>query len=182
MESDAWGEYIAANAKQRSEHMERIAAVLARNFRICQYDDRDNIPYGSDWDLLFWCNDFGPTMRGRLSGRDYGYFTLSFNAKHGPERHRKIYDRAMRILDMFAGDGNLQVAVQYKAVPDGARIKHDAALAVPAIVGRKCVYRGMEGRLETNGETLFFRKKRSRKYIYKLTDADVLLISWQLSV
>ena len=39
----------------------------------------------------------------------------------------------------------------------------------------------MEGRVETNGEALFFRKKRSRKYVYRLTDTEILSISWQLS-
>lgn len=43
-------------------------------------------------------------------------------------------------------------------------------------------YGRMAGRVETNGEALFFRKKRSRKYVYRLTDTEVLSISWQLSV
>ena len=171
--------YAAASAQRRSEHMERIAAFMARNFKVYQYGGDEEVPYDSDWDLFFWCNDL--TMRGLPPGRDYGYFTLSFNDKHDPERRRKIYDRALRILELFSDDGNLHVAVQYAAVMDKDKIKHDAELAAPGIAGRSCVYGGMEGRVETNGEILFFRKKRSRKYIYKLTDAEVLSISWQLS-
>ena len=171
--------YAAASAQRRIKHMERIANLLARNFKICQYDEDEAVPYKSDWDLFFWCNDL--TKRGLPSGRDYGYFTLSFNDKHDPERRRKTYDRAMRILELFSDDGNLHVAVQYAAVMDKDKIKHDAELAAPGIIGRSCVYDGMEGRVETNGEALFFRKKRSRKYIYKLADAAVLSISWQLS-
>ena len=158
-----------------------IAAVLARNFRVYQYDDKESVPYGSDWDLFFWCNGFETTMRGLLTGRDYSYFTMSFNAGHGHERRQKIHDRAMRILDLFADDENLEVAVQYTAIADDDRIRRDAALAVPAIAGRNCTYSGMEGRLETNGEHLYFRKKRARTRLYRLTDAEILSLSWRLA-
>ena len=180
-ESDAWSVHAAASARRRSEHMERIVNLLAQNFKIYQYDKEETVPYNSDWDLFFWCNDFSSTMQGLLSGRDYGYFTLAFNDKHDHERRQKVYNRAMRILELFSDDENLHIAVQYTAIMDDAKIKHDAALAVPRIAGRNCVYKGMEGRVETNGETLFFRKKRSRKYVYRLTDAAVLSLSWQLS-
>ena len=180
-ESDAWSVHAAASARRRSEHMERIVNLLAQNFKIYQYDKEETVPYNSDWDLFFWCNDFSSTMQGLLSGRDYGYFTLAFNDKHDHERRQKVYNRAMRILELFSDDENLHIAVQYTAIMDDAKIKHDAALAVPRIAGRNCVYKGMEGRVETNGEALYFRKKRSRKYVYRLTDAAVLSLSWQLS-
>ena len=180
-ESDAWSVHAAASARRRSEHMERIVNLLAQNFKICQYDKEETVPYNSDWDLFFWCNDFSSTMQGLLSGRDYGYFTLAFNSEQAPEQRRKIYDRAMRILELFSDDENLHIAVQYTAIMDDAKIKHDAALAGLGIAGRNCVYKGMEGRVETNGEALYFRKKRSRKYVYRLTDAAVLSLSWQLS-
>lgn len=179
--SDAWNNRIAVEALRHSKHMEPVAAALARELRIFQYDDRDDVPYKSDWDLFFWCNDFSSTMREFLDGRDYSYFTLAFNSRHGPERRQEVYGRAMRVLERLADDENLGVAVQYTALMDDARIKRDAALAVPGLAGRSCVYGGMEDRLETNGETLFFRKKRSRKHIYKLTDADVLALSWRLA-
>lgn len=179
--SDAWSVHAAASARRRSEHMERIVNLLAQNFKIYQYDKEETVPYNSDWDLFFWCNDFSSTMRGLLSGRDYGYFTLAFNSEQAPEQRRKIYDRAMRILELFSDDENLHIAVQYTAIMDDAKIKRDAALAGLGIAGRNCVYKGMEGRVETNGEALFFRKKRSRKYVYRLTDAAVLSLSWQLS-
>ena len=180
-ESDAWSVHAAASARRRSEHMERIVNLLAQNFKICQYDKEETVPYNSDWDLFFWCNDFSSTMQGLLSGRDYGYFTLAFNDKHDHERRQKVYNRAMRILELFSDDENLHIAVQYTAIMDDAKIKRDAALAGLGIAGRNCVYKGMEGRVETNGEALYFRKKRSRKYVYRLTDAAVLSLSWQLS-
>lgn len=179
LESDAWSVHAAAGARRRSEHMERIAAFMARNFKVYQYGGDEEVPYDSDWDLFFWCNDL--TVRGLPPGRDYGYFTLSFNSKHDPERRRKIYDRALRILELFSDDGNLHVAVQYAAVMDQDKIKHDAELAAPGITGRSCVYGGMEGRVEQGSGNLYFRKKRSRKYVYRLTDAAILSISWQLS-
>ena len=153
-DSDAWNARVTSSARQRSGHMERIAALLARNFRIYQYDKDEAVPYESDWDLFFWCNGFETTMQGLLSGRDYSCFTLSFNSQHGHERRQKVHDRAMRILDLFADAANLEVAVQYAAIMDDDRIKRDAALAIPAIAGRTCTYGGMEGRLETNGEHL----------------------------
>ena len=180
-ESDAWSVHAAASARRRSEHMERIVNLLAQNFKICQYDKEETVPHNSDWDLFFWCNDFSSTMQGLLSGRNYGYFTLAFNDKHDHERRQKVYNRAMRILELFSDDENLHIAVQYTAIMDDAKIKRDAALAGLGIAGRNCVYKGMEGRVETNGEALYFRKKRSRKYVYRLTDAAVLSLSWQLS-
>lgn len=53
LQSDAWSAYTAANARQRSKHMERIAAVMAQNFKVCQYGGEDEVPYSSDWDLFF---------------------------------------------------------------------------------------------------------------------------------
>ena len=181
LDSDAWNARIASSARKHSDHMERIADVLARNFKVYQYDDEEAVPYKSDWDLFFWCNDFSATMRGLLSGRDCSYFTLSFNSQHDHERRQKVFNRAIRILELFSGDVNLEVAVQYTAVMDKAKIKRDAELAIPRIAGRSCTYGDMEGRVETNGEQLFFRKKRSRKRLYHLTDAEVLALSWRLS-
>ena len=179
LESDAWNAYTAVNARQLSKHMERVAAVMAQNFTMCQYSGEDDVPYSSDWDLFFWCNDF--TMRELPPGRDYGYFTLAFNKRHSPDRRQEILDRAMCVLGPFSDDENLHVAVQYEAVMDDAKIEHDAKLAIPRISGQTCVYSSMVGRVETNGEALFFRKKRSRKYVYRLTDTEILSISWQLS-
>lgn len=181
LQSDAWSAHITASAGQRSRHMERIAAAMAQNFKIFQYGSEDEVPYSSDWDLFFWCNDFSSTMRGLLTGRDYSYFTLSFNSRHSPDRRQEILDRAMRVLELFADDENLHIAVQYETIMDDAKIEHDAKLAIPRIAGRNCQYSSMEGRVETNGEILFFRKKRSRKYVYRLTDTEILSISWQLS-
>lgn len=180
LESDAWNAHITSSTRQHSNHMEHIAAVLAQSLKIYQYDAEEAIPYKSNWDLFFWCNDFSQTMRGLLSGRDYTYFTLNFNDRHDHERRQKVYNRVIRILELFADDENLDVAVQYTSIMDEAKIKRDAALIAPTIVGRNCTYGNMEGRIEQGNEYLFFRKKRSRKYMYRLTVAEILAISWQL--
>lgn len=179
-DSDTWTRYVAENTRQHSEHMGRVAAFLAQNLTICQYDDSKDIPYNSGWDLLFWCKDFQSTTPGLLSGRDYSYFTLSFNDKHDHEQRQKIYHRVMRILELFSGDENLQVAVQYTALMDDTRVKHDAAIAAPKLIGRNCVYCDMEGRIESYSGNPYFREKRSRKYVYRLTDTEILSLSWQL--
>ena len=69
-ESDAWRVHVAASARRRSEHMERIVNLPAQNFKIYQYDKKETVPHSSDWDLFFWCNDFSSTMRGLLAGMD----------------------------------------------------------------------------------------------------------------
>ena len=105
---------------------------------------------------------------------------MTFNRNHGPERRQEVYDRAMRALDRFADDENLEIAVQYTAIMDNGKIRHDAKLIAPKLAGRACAYDGMVGRIEQDSEGLYFRKKRSRKHIYKLTDADILALSWML--
>ena len=110
----------------------------------------------------------------------YSYFTMTFNNNHDPERRQKVYDRAIRALDRFADDENLHVAVQYTAIMDDGKIRRDAKLAAPKLAGRACAYNGMVGRIEQGSECLYFRKKRSRKHIYKLADTDILALSWIL--
>lgn len=176
--SNEWNNHCERAARLKSEHMEPVAALLAHNFRIYQYEDREGIEYGSDWDLFFWCNHISDTGH---AGRDYSYFTLTFNKAHSPEQRKRICGRAMRVLELFSDDDNLEIAVQYTTIMDDVRIRQAAELAAPGMGGRTCTHRGMEGRLEWNGERLLFRKKRSRTRIYRLTDAEVLALSWHLS-
>ena len=178
--SDEWNGYITRAAILKNNHMEPVAALLAKELTVYQFSDDKDMPYKSDWDLFFWCNDLSRTVRNGLSGRDYSYFTMTFNNNHGPERRREVYGRAMRALDRFADDENLEIAVQYTAIRDNKKIQRDAKLVAPKLAGRTCVHRGMTGRIEQGGEYLYFRKKRSRKYIYTLSDADILALSWIL--
>ena len=180
-DSDEWNTRVSRAALLKSGHMEPVAALLAKNLKVYQFDKNEDIPYRSDWDLFFWCNDLSQTVRGGLSGRDYSYFTMTFNENHGPDRRQRIYSRVMRILNQFVDDPNLEIAVQYVAIMDDIKLQRDAEIAAPKLGGRTCEHRGMEGRLEWSGERLYFRKKRSRTYIYRLTDAEILALSWKLS-
>ena len=178
--NDEWSARITRAAILKCSRMEPVAALLAKELTVYQFSDDEDMPYKSDWDLFFWCNDLSQTVRNGLSGRDYSYFTMTFNKNHGPERRREVYGRAMRALERFADDENLEIAVQYTAIMDAGKIRRDAKLAAPKLAGRACAYDVMVGRIEQGSEGLYFRKKRSRKYIYKLTDADILALSWTL--
>ena len=178
--SDEWNGYVTRAAILKNNHMEPVAALLAKELTVYQFSDDEDMPYKSDWDLFFWCNDLSRTVRNGLSGRDYSYFTMTFNRNHGPERRREVYGRAMRALGRFADDENLEIAVQYTTIMDDGKIRRDAELAAPKLAGRACAHDGMIGRIEQGSESLYFRKKRSRKHIYKLADADILALSWLL--
>lgn len=178
LDSAEWRARIEDAARLKSRHMERIAALLAKNFSIFQYDEE--VEYSSDWDFFFWCSDFSQTMQSRFPGRDYSYFTLTFRDTHDPVWRQRLYDRAMRVLDLFADDANLEVAVQYTTIMDYAKIHDGAELAVPGLAGRTCTHRGMDGRIERCNGLLYFRKKRSRTYIHRLTDDEILELSWRL--
>ena len=180
VDSDEWSARITRAAILKCNRMEPVAALLAKELTIYQFIDDEDKPYKSDWDLFFWCNDLSQTIRNGLSGRDYSYFTMTFNNNHGPERRQEVYGRAMRALDRFANDENLEIAVQYTAIMDDKKIRRDAELIAPKLAGRACAYSGMVGRIEQGSECLYFRKKRSRKYIYTLSDADILALSWIL--
>ena len=72
---------IKQAAESKNAVMASVMAAIAREFICYQYEAEDPAPYGSSrWELFFWCNDFSNTLHGYgLSGRDYSYFTLSFN-------------------------------------------------------------------------------------------------------
>ena len=80
----------AKAAMLRSAEMEQIMATIAEQFVCYQYDDRKYPFRDGGWDLFFWCNCFFNTMPGHgLDGRDYSYFTLSFNEQHTAEKRKK---------------------------------------------------------------------------------------------
>ena len=80
LQSDAWDAHITASARKRSQHMERAADAMAQNFKIFQYGSEDEVPYSSDWDLFFWCNDAGPPGR---QGLQLLYAVLQQQAQPG---------------------------------------------------------------------------------------------------
>ena len=75
------GQALVMAAEARNSVMNPLMDAIAQNFVCYQYEDTEPAPFRScQWDLFFWCNDFSSTLHGYgLSGRDYSYFTLSFN-------------------------------------------------------------------------------------------------------
>ena len=75
------GQALVMAAEARNSVMNPLMDAIAQNFVCYQYEDTEPAPFRScQWDLFFWCNDFSNTLHGYgLSGRDYSYFTLSFN-------------------------------------------------------------------------------------------------------
>lgn len=178
---EEWDARCVSAAQMRSADMFPVIEALSREFVCYQYDyDKDlATPYASDqWELFFWCNDFSTTTRGAISGRDYSYFTLSFNELMTTEQRRAICNRAIQFLtERFGSHPHLKVVVQYSVKRDDQKIADDAKAALPAMVGKKCVYSGMEGKIVQTEIGVFFMKKYAKKCGYPLSDLDILAIS-----
>lgn len=103
-------------AEHRNAVMAPIMAAIAHNFICYGYTEEEPAPYLSDgWEVYFWCNDFSNTAYGcGLSGRDYSYFTLTFNERQTVSQRRVLCERLLEFLDTeFKSHPNLHVAVQY---------------------------------------------------------------------
>ena len=99
------GQALVMAAEVRNSIMEPVMDAIAQNFVCYQYEDTEPAPFGScQWDLFFWCNDFSNTLHGYgLSGRDYSYFTLSFNEKHTVEKRAEVCWRLLQFLEHSCG-------------------------------------------------------------------------------
>lgn len=92
---------IKRAAESKNAVMASVMAAIAREFICYQYESEDPAPYGSSrWELFFWCNDFSNTLHGYgLSGRDYSYFTLSFNLAQTVEQRAAVCGRVLQFLE-----------------------------------------------------------------------------------
>lgn len=192
MDSPEWEAYCDEARKKRSEHMARIMEAIAAKLICCQYNLDDNVLYQSqDWDLFFWCNTFWNTTNGRFSGRDYDGFSLTFNDAHSKERREEIYKRLIDALSIFNNDENLSISVQHGIKLDEKKIRQDAKIAAPLLVGKRVQYQiknelfnltapPMEGRVVEHDGKYYFMKKRARKCGYLLDDKAILKIFWDL--
>ena len=90
---------IKQAAESKNAVMASVMAAIAREFICYQYEAEDPAPYGSSrWELFFWCNDFSNTLHGYgLSGRDYSYFTLSFNSAQTVEQRVAVCGRVLQL-------------------------------------------------------------------------------------
>ena len=175
----------ARAAQLRSDVMAQIMAVIAEEFKCYQYDGEKKFSFSdSSWDLFFWCNSFYNTLHGMgVSGRDYSYFTLSFNENHSPAKRQDLCDAVLRLIQTkFPDHPNLDIAIQYEVRKDDARIIAEANNIAPKLDGRKCVYHAKEGRITKVGDDFFFLKKRCRKYGYRLGVLDLLRLAWSMGL
>lgn len=174
----------AKAAALRSAEMEQIMAAIAEQFVCYQYDDRKYPFRDGGWDLFFWCNCFFNTMPGHgLDGRDYSYFTLSFNEQHTAEKRKDICDAVLSLLaEKFPANPHLDIALQYSALLDYTRIKTETAVVTPKLIGKTYSFRGKDGRIQLVEDRVFFFPKRYRRYGYPLDDLDLLNVAWSLGI
>lgn len=139
--------------------------------------------------FVFWCNTFGNTTNGRISGRDYGYFTLSFNEAHGKEKREQIFQKVLEVLKDFEPDEHLSVDVLHSFVLDEKKITEDATRVAKRLVGMRVQhifvddllnfeFRPVDGRIVESKGQLYFMKKRARNRGYLLSNRDILRIYW----
>ena len=163
-QTQPYADGIAERAKAamlRSAEMEQIMATIAEQFVCYQYDDRKYPFRDGGWDLFFWCNCFFNTMPGHgLDGRDYSYFTLSFNEQHTAEKRKEICDSVLALInEKFPANPHLDIALQYSALLDYTRIKAETAAVTPKLIGKTCSFRGKDGRIQQVEDKIFFFPK-----------------------
>ena len=118
---EAWAASADRAARRRSEMMEPVMRSIAGEFVCYQYDHEEKLVFRSaKWDLFFHCNALN-VSNASAAGRDYSYFTLSFNREHTVEQRMEICGRVIRLLqERFAAHPNLHISVQYMSV-EGTR-------------------------------------------------------------
>lgn len=176
---------IKQAAESKNAVMALIMAAIAREFLCYQYEAKDPVPYGSSrWDLFFWCNDFGNTLHSYgLSGRDYSYFTLSFNSAQTVEQRAAVCGRVLQFLEkQFGANPNLEVAVQHATWYDERKIAADAQKVQYLLDGRRYTYGSKEGKFILENGQLLFHPKYARKYSYRVSSSDILAICWDLDL
>lgn len=172
-------------AEHRNAVMAPIMAAIAHNFICYGYTEEEPAPYLSDgWEVYFWCNDFSNTAHGcGLSGRDYSYFTLTFNERQTVSQRRVLCERLLEFLDTeFKSHPNLHVAVQYSIWYDTKKIERDARKMQYLLDGRRHIYGGKEGRFFLESGELLFRPKYAKRTVYRVDRADILTICWELGL
>ena len=172
-------------AEHRNAVMAPIMGAIARNFMCYAYTEDEPAPYLSDrWEFYFWCNDFTNTMYScGLSGRDYSYFTLTFNERQTVSQRRDLCERLLQFLNRhFKDHPNLHVTVQYSTWYDSKKIEVDAKKIQHLLAGHRHTYGGKEGRFFLENGQLLFRPKYAKRSIHRVDYADILAICWELGL
>lgn len=177
---EEWNALCVEAAKAKSAEMQPVMEAIAKEFVCYQYEDDCGAPFGSDrWDLYFWCNSLSLTTQTTIDGRDFSYFTLTFNSKMTAEQRSAVCDRALEfLLRNFSHMVHLKVAVQYCAALDEKKIERDAKTISPKLVGDG-TYIGMEGKFVQTGSGLGFKKKSERNLFCILTATDILATAFE---
>lgn len=173
-------DFFCKAALLRSNALFPVMDAISRTFVCYQYADDTRIPYDSDeWELFFWCNDLYISTNGGLSGRDYSYFTLSFNDRMTQMKRMELCNRLVDFLAKnFSDNEHLCVAVQYGITYAEQKLKNDAQSVAAEWNGRKCMYQGMIGKIVCTETGAFFKKKYAKNKGYMLMDIDILRLQW----
>lgn len=175
---------LALDTQSRNAVMAPIMAAIAEKFVCYQYEDTPT-PYRSEcWDLFFWCNDFSNTLHGGgLSGRDYSYFTLTFNERQSVEKRAETCRRLLEFIEQrFCDNPNLNVVVQYCVRFDEERLHQDADKLKACLNGRPHTSNGKDGHLLLKNGVLLFHPKYSKRKYYRMTDTEILDLCWDLGL
>ncbi len=172
-------------AEHRNAVMAPIMGAIAHNFICYGYTEDEPAPYLSDrWEFYFWCNDFTNIMYScGLSGRDYSYFTLTFNERQTVSHRRDLCERLLQFLNTYFKDHpNLHVTVQYSTWYDSKKIEVDAKKIQHLLAGHRHTYGGKEGRFFLENGQLLFRPKYAKRSFHRVDYADILAICWELGL
>lgn len=148
---EAWAASADREALRRSKLMEPVMDAIAGEFVCYQYDHEKQLAFRSaEWDLYFHCNMLN-VSNASAAGRDYSYFTLTFNREHTEEKRLEIYSRIMRLLqERFADQPNLHISVQYRGSLDAEK-SPPLRSAIASVHGRKAVLLSWLGRPACTG-------------------------------
>lgn len=191
--SEADREASIENAvQQRSSYMEHVMEMIANAVPCFQFTEDEPYSYESDkWDLFFWCNHFSDTGYYNLEGRDYSYFSLSFNKLHSKEHRDAILEKVLNALSGYRDDEHISMTVHSIIELDEKRIQEEAERVSSQLIGKKVEYTPsddlyqisyspMQGRVVENNGQLFFMKNRARTRGYLLESTDILKLYWNL--
>lgn len=173
---------------QRNDEMYMVMESIAQRILCYQYNNVHKVSYDCrDWGLHFWCNHFGTEYpeKSLVGQRDFSYIILTFNNLHSVEERENTLQIVLEVLAQFEGNPNIYVSVQYGVLYDDAKINKDAAFAADRLVGKKCKYHNMIGRIvkvedSDRDSSYYFMKSRARTRGYALKPADVLLLAWDM--
>ena len=98
-----------------------------------------------------------------LSGRDYSYFTLSFNESQTVKKRDEVCWRLLQFLEHRCRENrNLDVAVQHSLWYDHEKIKKDADRMKYLLAGCSCTYGRKDGKFLFDDGIFCFRPSTPR--------------------